>query len=635
MFGLVPASIAAGSLGSLPALLALSAEPLAHLRPLDIAVIAIYFGMVIWIGFYLKGRSNTSEEFFMAGREMTAWISGLSFVSANLGSLELMGWAGSAYQYGILATHWYWVGAIPAMLFLGLVMMPFYYVCKTHSVPGYLDLRYGGSARTVAAFSFATEMILMSGVNMFAMAVVMKVVLGWDITFSILVSSVAVAVYVGLGGLRSAIFNEVLQFVLIWGGALLVPILGLMQAGGVAGLKRQIIANMQSVNPHVSPDSYFHLWRDTGSFAANPMGVHWTGIVLGLGFVISFGYWTTDFLVVQRVLAAHNLRAARMAPIIGSFFKMAVPFIVILPGLLGLVLLQNADGSRRQLVGEDVVASCSVASAGGKLDDSAACSAAMAKTTLPAAYQQKVLSAAPDSELHSYNQALPLMMVRYLGPGLLGLGITALIAGFMSGMAGNVSAFSTVWTYDIYKPLINKKGSDSHYVLVGRLSILFGVAVSIGAAYLVMHAHGIMDYVQALFSIFVAPLLGTILFGMFWKRATALAGFLGLLLGIVFSASLFMWVKLVPAALANVALSPDAKPMAENVFRALWAFLFTAIVVIVVSLFTKPKPVAELDGLVYGATILPKEDPVPFYKNVWLWATLAVCIFAALNILFW
>ncbi len=618
-----------GSLGTPPslALLALNAAPLAHLRPLDIAVIAIYFGMVIWIGFYLKGRSNTSEEFFMAGREMTAWIAGLSFVSANLGSLELMGWAGSAYQYGILATHWYWIGAIPAMLFLGLVMMPFYYVCKTHSVPGYLDLRYGGAARSVAAISFATEMILMSGVNMFAMAVVMKVVLGWDITFSILVSSVAVAIYVGLGGLRSAIFNEVLQFVLIWGGALLVPILGLVQAGGWTGLKARIITNMHS-------DSYFHLWRDTGSFSANPMGVHWTGIVLGLGFVISFGYWTTDFLVVQRVLAAHNLRAARMAPVIGSFFKMAVPFIVILPGLLGLVLLQNPDGSRRQLVGEDVVAACTPGSTGVPLDD-ASCLGAMQKTTLPAAYQQKVLSAAPDAELHSYNQALPLMMVRYLGPGLLGLGITALIAGFMSGMAGNVSAFSTVWTYDIYKPLINKRGSDSHYVLVGRLSIMFGVAVSIGAAYLVMHAHGIMDYVQALFSIFIAPLLGVILFGMFWKRATALAGFLGLLFGIVFSASLFMWVKLNPAALASVALSPDAKPMAENVFRALWAFLFTAIIVILVSLFTKSKPVAELDGLVYGATILPKEDPVPFYKNVWLWAVLAVCIFAALNILFW
>jgi SSS family solute:Na+ symporter len=259
----------------------------------------------------------------------------------------------------------------------------------------------------------------------------------------------------------------------------------------------------------------------------------------------------------------------------------------------------------------------------------------MAKTNLTVASQQKVLAGGDDAELHSYNQALPLMMVRYLGPGLLGLGITALIAGFMSGMAGNVSAFSTVWTYDIYKPLINKKGSDSHYVLVGRLSILFGVAVSIGAAYLVMHAHGIMDYVQALFSIFVAPLLGAILFGMFWKRATALAGFLGLLLGIVFSASLFLWVKIDPSALRYVALSPHALAMAENVFRALWAFAFSAIVIIVVSLLTKPKPVEELDGLVYGATVLPKEEPVPFYKNVWLWAILAVCIFAALNILFW
>ena len=632
MFGLVPLSAIAGVVHSAAALGAFAASPLARLSPLDIVVIAVYFAMVLWIGFYLKGRSNTSEEFFMAGREMTAWIAGLSFVSANLGSLELMGWAGSAYQYGILATHWYWIGAIPAMLFLGLVMMPFYYVSKTHSVPGYLDLRYGGGARTVAAFSFATEMILMSGVNMFAMAVVMKVVLGWDITFSILVSSVAVALYVGLGGLRSAIFNEVLQFVLIWGGALLVPILGLVQTGGAGGLKKQIMTNMQSMTG-VHGDSYFHLWRDTGTFAANPMGVHWTGIVFGLGFVISFGYWTTDFLVVQRVLAAHNLRAARMAPIIGSFFKMAVPFIVILPGLLGLVLLQNPDGTRRQLVGEDVVAACTASR--GAVDDPASCTAAMSNTTLSAAYQQKVLSGAPDAELHSYNQALPLMMVRYLGPGLLGLGITALIAGFMSGMAGNVSAFSTVWTYDIYKPLINKKGTDSHYVLVGRLSILIGVAVSIGAAYLVMHAHGIMDYVQALFSIFIAPLLATILLGMFWKRATKWAGFIGLLTGIVFSASLFMWVKFNPAALAIVALSPDAKPMAENVFRALWAFLFSFVVVVVVSLLTKPRPVAELEGLVYGATPLPKEEPVPFYKNEYMWAILVVVLFVALNVIFW
>jgi len=628
MFGLLPDSFAAGWSSPLPALLAFSTAPMAHLRPLDIAVIVIYFAMVIWIGFYLKGRSNTSEEFFMAGREMTAWIAGLSFVSANLGSLELMGWAGSAYQYGILATHWYWIGAIPAMVFLGLVMMPFYYVSKTHSVPGYLKLRFGEHARILAAVSFAAEMILMSGVNMFAMAVVMKVVLGWDILFSILISAAAVAIYVTLGGLRSAIFNEVMQFVLIWGGAMLVPILGLIQAGSVSGLKRQIIANMHT-------DSYFHMWRDTGHFASNPMGVHWTGIVLGLGFVISFGYWTTDFLVVQRVLAAHNLRAARMAPIIGSYFKMAVPFIVILPGLLGLVLLQNPDGSRRVLVGEDVVKSCVVNDAGA-VADAAACTTAMnTKSTLPADYQQKVLTGAPGTELHSYNEALPLMMVRYMGPGLLGLGITALIAGFMSGMAGNVSAFSTVWTYDIYKPLIKKNGSDSHYVLVGRWSIFLGVIVSIGAGYLVQHAHGIMDYVQALFSFFIAPLLAAILMGMFWKRATAPAGFLGLLVGILSSVGMFVWVKMNPAGLATIALSPDAKPMAENLYRAWWAFCIAAIVIFLVSLVTKPKPVAELDGLCYSCTVLPKEEPVPFYKNVWLWALLAVCIFAALNILFW
>jgi len=634
MNGLLPLTIAAGLPHSLPALLAFSAQPLAHLRSLDILVIAVYFAMVLWIGFYLKGRSNTSEDFFMAGREMTAWIAGLSFVSANLGSLELMGWAGAAYQYGILATHWYWVGAIPAMLFLGLMMMPFYYVSKTHSVPGYLNLRYGEHARSVAAIAFATEMILMSGVNMFAMAVVMKVVLGWDLNFSIIVSSLAVAGYVGLGGLRSAIFNEVLQFVLIWGGALLVPILGLYQAHGWLGLKAQIARNIQS--GAMAPGDYLHLWRDTGSFAANPMGVHWTGIVFGLGFVISFGYWTTDFLVVQRVLAAHNLRAARMAPIIASFFKMAVPFIVILPGLLGLVLLQNPDGSRRQLVGEETSAACArydVGSNAGQIKDIPGCDAAMNKAQLSGSEKADVLNGKDD--VHTYNQALPLMMVRYMGPGLLGLGITALIAGFMSGMAGNVSAFSTVWTYDIYRPLIHKTGSDGHYVLVGRLSIIIGVMVSIVAAYVVQQFHGIMDYVQALFSIFVAPLLGAILFGMFWKRATRLAGFLGLLSGIIFSASLFLWVKVTPSALATVALSPDAKPMAENVFRALWAFLFTATVIIVVSLFTRPRPVAELDGLVYGATKLPTEETVPFYKREWFWAGIVVVIFAALNIYFW
>ena len=578
-------------------LLAMSAPSLAHLGGLDIFVIAIYFAMVIWIGYYLKGRANTSEEFFMAGREMTAWIAGLSFVSANLGSLELMGWAGSAYQYGILAAHWYWIGAIPAMLFLGMVMMPFYYVCKTHSVPGYLKMRFGQGSSTVAAFSFAFMTVLMSGVNMFSMAKVMQIVLGWDITFSIVVSSLAVAAYVALGGLRSAIFNEVLQFVLIWGGALLVPILGLIEAGGWTGFQARL---KQNIALHLIPGGdYTHMWRSLGHFSDNPMGVHWTGIVFGLGFAISFGYWTTDFLVVQRVLAANSLRSARLAPVIGSFFKMAVPFIVILPGLLGLVVLQNPDGSHMLLHGEDYV------------------------------------TAHPGMGLHSYNDVLPLMLVRYCGPGLLGLGITALIAGFMSGMAGNVSAFAAVWTYDIYQPLINKNARDEHYVAVGRWATVLGVVISIGAAYTVMHAQGIMDYVQALFSFFIAPLLGSVLMGMFWKRATTAGGFWGLLIGTLTSIGLWAWVKAVPSALSIVALSSDAKDMAENMYRALWSFLATVLVTLVVSLATKPRTDLELSGLVYGATKIPKEAPVPFYKNEWTWASLAIVIFIGLNIIFW
>ena len=374
--------------------------------------------MVLGIGWYLKRQTQTSEDFFLAGREMTAWIAGLSFLSANLGSLELMGWAGAAYQYGILATHWYWIGAIPAMLFLGIVMMPFYYISKTHSVPGYLQLRFGEDSRAFAAISFAFMTILMSGVNMFAMASVMKVVLGWDINFSIWVSSLTVAAYVALGGLKSAIFNEVLQFVLIWAGAMLIPILGMIEAGGWGNLQATIAQRMGG-------GDYTHVWRTLGSFQDNPMGIHWTGIVFGLGWVISFGYWTTDFLVVQRVLSAKDLRSAKMAPIIGAAFKMMVPFIVILPGLLGLGLLDV------KLLPESEVAST------------------------PGAF--------------SYNDVLPLMMARYLGPGLLGLGITALIAGFMAGMAGNVSAFATVWTYDIYRAFIKKDASDAHYVSHGPL----------------------------------------------------------------------------------------------------------------------------------------------------------------------
>src|SRR6202140_1735097 len=310
---------------------AFQAQHLVRLSTIDTIIVVFYFALVLTIGFYLRNRAKTGEDFFLAGREMTAWLPGLSFLSANLGPLELMGWAGSAYQYGILATHWYWVGAIPAMLFLALVMMPFYYISRPHSVPGYLKLRFGEPARAMSALSFAFMTVLMSGVNMFAMAKVMQIVLGWDINFSIWVSSLTVEIYVTLGGLRSAIFNEVLQFFLIWAGALLIPILGLYEAGGWTNLKLQIARNASG--------QYTHLWSTLGSFSDNPMGIHWTGIVLGLGAVISMGYWTTDFLVVQRILAAKDIRSAEMAPIIGAGFKTMVPLIVILPGLLGLAVL--------------------------------------------------------------------------------------------------------------------------------------------------------------------------------------------------------------------------------------------------------------------------------------------------------
>jgi SSS family solute:Na+ symporter len=555
---------------------------LVHLAPVDIVIVVFYFALVLSIGWYLKGRANTGEDFFMAGREMTAWVAGLSFLSANLGALELMGWAGSAYQYGILATHWYWIGAIPAMLFLALVMMPFYYISKTHSVPGYLKLRFGEPSRALSAISFAFMTVLMSGVNMFAMAKVMQIVLGWDINFSIWVSSLTVAIYVTLGGLRSAIFNEVLQFFLIWAGALLIPILGLYEAGGWTNLKL-LIAQRASVQ-------YVHLWSGLGSFTDNPMGINWVGIVFGLAAIISMGYWTTDFLVVQRILAAKDIRSAEMAPIIGAGFKMMVPFIVILPGLLGLAVLPE------KLVPESVAAVT-----GG----------------------------------HSYNDVLPLMLARYCGPGLLGLGVTALIAGFMSGMAGNVSAFTTVWTYDIYRPLINSKASDHHYVNMGRWTTIIGVLISVGTAYLVMQFASIMDYVQALFSFFIAPLFGTVVLGMLWKRATGPGGFWGLLCGTLSSISMWAWVKMDPSALRYVALSPHAKALAQDMFQALWSFLVCVIVTVAVSCATQPKPDNELTGLVYGLTEVPAVGDVPLYQKPLFWAGVVTVVFVALNIIFW
>jgi SSS family solute:Na+ symporter len=559
-------------------------DRLVRLSGVDLAIIAFYFALVLVIGFYLKRFANTGEDFFLAGREMTAWVAGLAFVSANLGSLELLGWAGSAYQYGIMAAHWYWIGAIPAMVFLGLVMMPFYYISKTHSVPGYLKLRYGSEASGLSAVTFAVMTIMMSGVNMYAMAVVMKVVLGWNINFSIWVSSLTVGIYVAAGGLFSAIFNEVLQFFLIWFGALLIPILGMIETGGWSGMVARIHQNFPG-------QDFTHMWAPMGSFANNPMGINWIGIVFGLGAVQSMGYWTTDFLVVQRVLSAKNIRSAKMAPIIGSFFKMAVPLIVILPGLLGLAVLPMH--------------------------------------LFPASGLQ------PGQ--HSYNEVLPLMLARYCGPGLLGLGITALVAGFMAGMAGNVSAFATVWTYDIYRPFLRKNAPDKHYVSMGRWCTLIGLVISIGTAYLVMGFASIMDYVQALFGFFIAPLFGTVLLGMLWKRVTRWGGFLGLLAGTLSSVTMFLLMQKVdPQKWVPIfARSPLAKGLAQDMYQSLWACVTCVVVTVLVTLVTKPKPDSELVGLVYSLTPLAREENASFWQRPVVWGVIALILLVILQIIFW
>src|SRR6266576_1282471 len=504
---------------------------LVHLSKVDLVIIAFYFLLVLAIGFYLKRFAKTGEDFFLAGREMTAWVAGLAFVSANLGSLELLGWAGSAYQYGILAAHWYWIGAIPAMVFLGVVRMTFYYISKTHSVPGYLQLRYGSAASALSAVTFAIMTILMSGVNMYAMAEVMKVVLGWDINFSIWDSSLTVGIYVAAGGLFSAIFNEVLQFFLIWFGALLIPILGMVETGGWHGMVARIHQNFPG-------QDFTHMWGPMRSFADNPMGIHWTGIVFGLGAVQAMGYWTTDFLVVQRVLSARDIRSAKMAPIIGSFFKMAVPLIVILPG-------------------------------------------------------------------------------------------------FMAGMAGNVSAFATVWTYDIYRPFIRKAAPDQHYVSMGRWCTLIGLIVSIGTAYLVMNFASIMDYVQALFGFFIAPLFGTVLLGMLWKRVTRAAGFWGLLAGTLSSVGMFTLMKLDHHWVSVFALSPRAQGLAQDMYQALWSCVTCVVVTVLVTLLTKPKPDHELKGLVYALTEVVHEEHTRWFHRPVVWGAAALLVLVVLQIIFW
>jgi SSS family solute:Na+ symporter len=548
------------------------------LNTIDWFIIVFYFVFILAIGFYVKKFAKTGEDFFLAGRRNSSLIAGLAFLSANLGSLEILGWTGATLKYGILVCHWYWIGAIPAMLFLALFMMPFYYHSKIKSIPGYLKHRYDERTRVLSAIAFLMMTLLMSGINMYLMALVFRSVLGWNWDISMWVSAITIAIYVTLGGLLSAIFTELVQFFLIWFGLFLIPILGLIDVGGFSA----IFANADK--------AFTSLWASTFNPANNPMGVHWLGIVIGLGWVLSFGYWTADFLVIQTAFSAKDLNAARMTPIIASFFKMALPFIIVVSGFVALHLIQH---NQLNLLVE-----------GGK---------------------------------PNYDSALPMLMTRYFPNGLLGLGVTALMAGFMAGQAGNIVAFNTVWTYDLYVLLRRRKVTDIHLVWVGRITTVVGVLLSILIAYWVRQFPTIMDFIQAIFSWVNAPLFATLLIGMFWKRTTPVGAFWGLLCGMLTSFSLFLGMRshILDNFLHLITFSANPSDMSKNLWQAWWGWFVCLLVTVIISLFTKPKSEEELVGLVKGLTAEGKLEKPPLYKSPYLWASVSLVIFIFLNIYFW
>jgi len=538
-------------------------DPVITLNAVDYLIIGAYISVMILVGYSLKKYMKTGEDFFLSGRSLPGWITGLAFLSANLGALEVIGMVANSAKYGIATVHFYWVGAIPAMVFLGIFMMPFYYGSRVRTVPEYLKLRYNEATRGLNAISFAIMTILMSGISLYAMALLFKLMLGWSLTGSILFAAVVVLLYVFWGGLSSSIYNEVIQFFLIWLGLLPIVFLGLKEVGGFQGL----MAKLQ--------EPLLHSIKYLGT-SNNPLGVDWFGVVMGLGFVLSFGYWTTDFLVVQRALASKNINSARMTPIIASFPKMLVPIIVVIPGLVALLVLPE-----------------------------------FSQAALPTA---------------DYNSALILLMKHYLPNGLLGLAITALLASFMSGMAGNVTAFNCIWTYDIYGSYIKKGKPDAHYLRMGKYATVFGIALSVGTAYIVQSFPNLMDYMQLIFSFFNAPLFATFLLGMFWKGATAWGGFWGLLVGILTAAGHYI--------LYRAGVLTYHSDMAANFYQAIWAWSADFVVTIAVSLFTVKRNPKELAGLVFGLTAKPTAE-ARWYARPAVWGILAIIVAVILNVIFW
>src|SRR5690349_7157573 len=524
----------------------------AHLAPIDYIVMAIYFTAVLAVGWLLRRLMRTSTDFFLSGRSLPPWVTGLAFISANLGAQEVLGMGASGAKYGIATSHFYWVGAIPAMVFVGLFMMPFYYGSRARSVPEYLKLRFDEKTRTLNAVSFAVMTVFSSGISMYALGKLLNLLLGWSFDASIIVSAVIVLSYILLGGLTSAIYNEVLQFFLIVFGFLPLVFLGLIAVGGWHGLSSQL--SQLSVARGLPADAYTHAWRTMGSASQNPVGVEWFGLAMGLGFVLSFGYWCTDFLVVQRAMAADSMSAARRTPLIAAIPKMFFPFLVILPGMIAIALTHQ--------VGQSGFA----------------------------------LPAKPDGSLN-YDMAIPLMLGHYFPTGMLGVGLTALIASFMSGMAGNVTAFNTVWTYDIYQSYIKRGASDQHYLWMGRMATVFGILASVAAAYVATRFNNIMDMLQLVFAFVNAPLFATFLLGMFWKRATGHGAFTGLLSGTIAAAihhgltlpmlnrELLAPVGIKGGWLAIKHIYPSE--MAQNFWTAIYAWTACFLVTIIISLMTK------------------------------------------------
>ncbi|MFB3853517.1 MAG: sodium:solute symporter family protein [Vicinamibacterales bacterium] len=549
-----------------------------QLQPIDYAVITVYFVFVLGVGVALKRFMRTSMDFFISGRSLATWITALAFISANLGAQEVIGMSASGAKYGILTSHFYWIGAIPAMVFVGVFMMPFYYGSRARSVPEYLRLRFDEKTRALNAISFAVMTLFSSGISMYAMGLLFEVFLGWNIHISIVVAALVVLAYTFLGGLTSSIYNEVLQFFLIVFGFLPLAVLGLIACGGWSGLEARLaeVAAGRGFEAGVMT----HSWRFLGDAAANPMGVEWFGMVMGLGFVLSFGYWCTDFLVVQRAMAAKSMNAARLTPIAAAVPKMFFPLLVILPGMVAIALLPAGSFETN-----------------GRVD---------------------------------YNMALPLMLQRLYPPGLLGLGLTALVASFMSGMAGNVTAFNTVWTYDIYQAYIRRDAADAHYLWMGRMATVFGTLASILTAYIAMSFGNIMDLLQLVFSFINAPLLATFLLGMFWARSTPNGAFWGLVAG-TGAAAVHYAVTGVPGG-RNAVLHVYPSDMAQNFWGAIYAWTTCFAGTIAVSLVTKPRDARELAGLVYSLTPKVSDHDVAWYRRP---AVAGIVVLASAVILNW